>query len=368
MHGIGVSTVTAYTAHKEWATRPPDERFDSVHALHEAARTRRLRTEERHIETVDFGTEAVSDDVLALRDPSGRPAALTHWSFEQLATIAGAPPKYLRTLPAPIASAAINHGLRRQRREQHQLFTDQAAPWTVHAITSPRYARVHHDELADRVLDLMASHPAWQLPLGYKDGVFGAERVPSGAYLGDRDMFLFLVDGNRDLDDPTDPSRSGLFRGFILRNSDVGAAALTLDVFVFRVVCGNHIIWGFQHVAGFRRRHVGTSIQDAWSSSLVSVRTALDADPADDRAMLLRATSQEIAPTRDGVLDAVTQRLDLPQKSAAEAYSLAEQHERNPRSVWGYVQGLTRLSQRTPWQDGRFTLDRAASRLLTTVH
>ena len=272
MHGIGVSTVTAFTAHKEWATRPPDERFESVHALYEAARTRRLRTEERHIETVDFGTEAVSDDVLALRDPSGRTAALTHWSFEQLATIAGAPPKYLRTLPASIASAAINHGLRRQRREQHQLFTDQAAPWTVHAITSPRYARVHHDELAGRVLDLMATHPAWQLPLGYKDGVFGAERVPSGAYLGDRDMFLFLVDGNRDLDDPTDRSRSGLFRGFILRNSDVGAAALTLDVFLFRVVCGNHIIWGFQHVAGFRRRHVGTSIQDAWNSSLASVR------------------------------------------------------------------------------------------------
>ena len=368
MHGIGVSTVTAFTAHKEWATRPPDERFNSVHTLYEAARTRRLRTEERCIETVDFGTEAVSDDVLALRDPSGRPAALTHWSFEQLATIAGAPPKYLRTLPAPIASAAINHGLRRQRREQHQLFRDQAAPWTVHAITSPRYARVHHDELASRVLDLMSIHPGWQLPLGYKDGVFGAERVPSGAYLGDRDMFLFLVDGNRDLDDPTDRSQSGLFRGFILRNSDVGAAALTLDVFLFRVVCGNHIIWGFQHVAGFRRRHVGTSIQEAWHSSLASVHEALDADPSNDRAMLLRATTQEIAPTRDGVLDAVTQRLDVPQKQAAEAYTLAEQHEPNPRSVWGYVQGLTRLSQRTPWQDGRFALDRAASRLLTTVH
>ena len=368
MHGIGVSTVNASTAHKEWATRPPDERFDSVRALYEAARTRRLRTEERIIETVDFGTEAASDDVLALRDSSGRPAALTNWSFEQLATIAGAPPKYLRTLPATIASAAINHGLRRQRREQQKLLTDRAAPWTVHAITSPRYARVHHDELAGRVLDLMASHPAWQLPLGYKDGVFGAERVPSGAYLGDRDMFLFLVDGNRDLDDPTDRSQSGLFRGFILRNSDVGAAALTLDAFLFRVVCGNHIIWGFQHVAGFRRRHVGASIQDAWNSSLSSVREALDADPAGDRSMLLRATTREIAPTRDGVLEAVTLRLDLPQKHASEAYTLAEQYEANPRSIWGYVQGLTRLSQRTPWQDGRFALDRAASRLLTTVH
>ena len=61
---------------------------------------------------------------------------------------------------------------------------------------------------------------------------------------------------------------------------------------------------------------------------------------------------------------------DIEQQRARfrEAYTLAEQYETNPRSVWGYVQGLTRLSQHTPWQDGRFALDRAASRLLTTVH
>ena len=72
--------------------------------------------------------------------------------------------------------------------------------------------------------------------------------------------------------------------------------------------------------------------------------------------------------SRDAVLETAVQRLDLSQKQAAEAYTLAEKYETNPRSVWGYVQGLTRLSQRTPWQDGRFTLDRAAGRLLTTVH
>jgi hypothetical protein len=192
MNGTGASAVTAYTAHREWARRPPDERFAGVEALYEAARVRRCRTEERTIDTVDLRTEAVASDALTLRETGDRQPALTHWSFEQLATIAGAPPKYLRTLPAAIASAAINHGLARQRREHQQVFADQAAPWTVHAITSPRYARVHHDELAARVLDLMAQHPAWQLPLGYKDGVVGAERVPSGAYLGDRDMFLFV--------------------------------------------------------------------------------------------------------------------------------------------------------------------------------
>jgi hypothetical protein len=367
MTGTRVSAATAYTAHHEWASRPPDERFASVHALYDAARARRQRIEERTIETGDFRTEAV-DDELVLRESSGRTAALTHWSFGQLATIASAPPHYLRTLPATIASDAINDGLQRVDRERHQLFVEGAAPWTVHAMTSPRYARVHHDELASRVLDLMAAHPAWLLPLGYKDGEFGAERVPSGAYLGDRDMFLFLVDGNRDLDDPTDRSHAGLFRGFILRNSDVGAAALTLDVFLFRMVCGNHIIWGFQHVAGFRRRHIGSSIQDAWTSSLNDVRVALDTDTANDQTRILRAMSQELGSTRDAVLDTAVQRLDVSQRQAAEAYSLAEQHETNPRSVWGYVQGLTRLSQHTPWQDGRFALDRAASRLLTTVH
>lgn len=368
MNGTGVSAVNAYTAHKEWASRPPDERYASVHALYEAARARRIRTEERIIETVALRTEAVRPDALALRDSSYREAAMTNWSFEQLAGVAGAPPKYLRKLPATIASDAINYGLQRQRRGQHQLLIDRDDPWTVHAVTSPRYARVHHDELTARVLDLMAEHPAWSLPLGYKDGVFGAERVPSGAYLGDRDMFLFLVDGNRDLDDPTDTSHAGVFRGFILRNSDVGAAALTLDVFLFRVVCGNHIIWGFQHVAGFRRRHVGASIQDEWTASLASVRAALDADVADDRLVLLRAQSRELGSDRAAVIDTAVQRLELSQKQAGEAYTLAETFESNPRSVWGYVQGLTRLSQRTPWQDGRFVLDRAASRLLTTLH
>ena len=68
------------------------------------------------------------------------------------------------------------------------------------------------------------------------------------------------------------------------------------------------------------------------------------------------------------VLEAVTTRLDVSRKQATEAYALAEAHEANPRSVWGYVQGLTRLSQRTPWQDGRFSLDQVASRLIAMVN
>src|SRR3954470_18568107 len=100
MTGRSVSAVTAYTAHREWASRPPDERYASVHPLYEAARARRQQLEERTIENGEFSTEAVDDD-LAFRESSGGTAALTHW-FGQLATIAGAPPNYLRSLPASI--------------------------------------------------------------------------------------------------------------------------------------------------------------------------------------------------------------------------------------------------------------------------
>jgi len=120
-------------------------------------------------------------------------------------------------------------------------------------------------------------------------------------------------------------------------------------------------------VATFRRRHVRASIQRDWSTSLDSLQTTLDADTAQERTLLLRASSQELGATREAVLEAAMRRLELSQKSAHQAYELAEQFEPNPRSIWGYVQGLTRLSQFTPYQDERFTLDRAASRLLATL-
>src|SRR6516164_6849848 len=88
-----------------------------------------------------------------------------------------------------------------------------------------------------------------------------------------------------------------------------------------------YLIWGFQHVAGFRRRHVGASIQDAWTSSLDHVRAALDADPSFERTTILRASTQEIGVSREAVLDAVAQRLELSQKQAAAAYRLAEEYE-----------------------------------------
>src|SRR5262245_5933400 len=101
MNGQRVSTASAYTAHREWARRPADERYASVHELFDAACARRSRTEERITETVRLHVRAEDSETLVLDDgvKDGDHSDLTHWSFEQLAGIASAPPNYLRTLP-----------------------------------------------------------------------------------------------------------------------------------------------------------------------------------------------------------------------------------------------------------------------------
>src|SRR5919197_564835 len=103
MSGIVVSAVTAYSAHREWALRPPDERYASVNALYQAARARRERAQERDIATAEFRTEAV-DDVLVQHGSWDRTVPLPPWVFGRLAKIGRAPQISFGPLPAAIAS------------------------------------------------------------------------------------------------------------------------------------------------------------------------------------------------------------------------------------------------------------------------
>jgi hypothetical protein len=151
----------------------------------------------------------------------------------------------------------------------------------------------------------------------------------------DRDMFLFLVDGNRDLHDPTDTSTPDCSAGSCSGTATSApppspwmcsccgpCAAITSSG-----DCATSLAYG----AGMSARR----FIEAWTTSLDAVSTRLDASLVDDRAMLLRAASQEPGSTREQVIEAAMQGLDLSRKHASDAYAVAEQHESNPRSVWG---------------------------------
>jgi hypothetical protein len=368
--------INAMSAHVQWACRPADERYQSIGDLAADAATRKRWSVARDRKIDSFCFVANKGAVALKSKPHEEtPILFTNWSFQQACSIISAPSNYLRTLPADLAATNMNHGLTRPdlARDTHQLFversqTDGGEIWQLRAITSPDYGRIYNADIAQSLVRIQERNPTWALPMGYKDGQWGAELVPSGAYLGDRDMFIMVIDGNRAIDDPTDTSNGGLFRGIIVRNSEVGAAYLTLDLFYFRRVCGNNIIWGFQHVAGFRRRHVGTAEKMAreFQIAMGKVQGALNSSTTEDRAIIQRAVTRELAAKREDVIDLVAKIPGANETIATNAYAMAEKEGGlNPRSVWGMAQGLTYVSQTTGYQDTRFDIDRAASKLLT---
>lgn len=353
--------IDAQSAHREWASRPADERYQSVRALHDAAHARDLKGASKVIPAQTLEVAPKGNDI-ALVGKGGALVSTNNWSFGQLAAQAKAPAGFLRELTAPTAALVLNERLKEAPRAEHQIYigrTDEG--FTLRSLNSPQYARVKHSDITSRLLSIMAAHPEWKLPMGYKNGEWGAELVPSGAYLGDRDMFVMLIDGNRSLESPTNDG--GLFRGVIIRNSDVGAAALTLDLFMFERVCGNNIIWGFQHMAGFRRVHRGDErqIEKRFVRQLHEATNALGQSAIGQQELIRKAATIEIGKDQDEVIKKVTPF--LPSRAlATDAYETAERFDQNPRSVWGFVHGLTRVSQvGAKNADARFETDKLAA-------
>jgi hypothetical protein len=356
----------AYAAHKEWASRPADERFQSLTSMLDAARERWDRSQTSHIQSRDLSVKATEDGTLYVNGRT-RSATLTNWSFSQLAQLGGAPASYVQTLPATLAASCLNTGLARAYAEdgatsRNLLFSrGEGDALTLRSLNSTRYARVWDRDLIDRLIPL--TEQGWRLPLAYKGGVFGADEMePAGAYMGDRDMFVFLVNEDRRVMDPTDPSGEGMGRGVILRNSEVGAAALTLELFLYRYVCGNHIIWGQQQITTMRRRHVGQGLFEQWGDTLTAVRDYSDSSAQHDEAFVRKAATLQLGTGKDEVVDLLTPI--LTKGLADRAYVTAEAHNDNPRTPWGIAQGLTRLSQEQTHQDRRFVLDQQASSVL----
>lgn len=163
-------------------------------------------------------------------------------------------------------------------------------------------------------------------------------------------------------------SLPAMYRGVIIRNSEVGAACLSVEDFLFRAVCGNHIIWGAQTVKTFKRRHVGAGLAGDFAYRLAGiVRETLTRSGVADEARIAKLAEHIIGKDRDAVIE-VGRGLGLSRETADRAYTEAETHEQcSPRSAWGYANGITRASQVEKFSDDRYAIDLAASRLLARI-
>ena len=381
-----------FQAHKQWAERPDDERYWSLDQLFDAT--------QEHAQGALSGTvqmnrlEIISaGDELLLRGQTGTTAQLNNWSFGQLCGRVGAPAGYLRGLSPEMAAANLTYGLKRIGDDGaacNALFHKGDQGLLCRSFNSELYSRIWNYEVVGRLRDALGE--GWQVPparparagqagtrpatqadvldystqagLGIKVGDMIA---PAGLYASDHDMFAFLVNEQHRIDDG---SEGGLSRGFFVSNSEVGAAAFKITKFLYRYVCGNHIVWDASDVEELRIVHRGSANERYGQTMRLELRKYANESAAADEHRIKVAKRTLLGATKDEVLDKLFGMRLLPKASLEAAYVEAEREadlrkDVSPRSVWGFTQGITAMSQHSMFADRRVELDRAAGKILS---
>jgi hypothetical protein len=387
-----MSETNLYTASAQWSSRPADQRFWSLKEMFDACQAHRDSSRTATVPFRSLRVQPGNGANLELVGQSGQSALITHYSFGQLCGQVGAPADYLRRLPAAMAAQNLNHGLAQlDAGDDANLLFHRNGSLVLRAATTDSYSRLWNSDVCRALAPFLRE--GWRVPPARpvsKDAPrarkateadvlyaragggglainVGDMIAPAGLYASDRDMFAFLVRDDRRIDDGTE---GGLGRGFFLSNSEVGDAAVKLTSFLYRYVCGNHIVWGAQQVTEWRYNHVG-DIQAKFGEMLAEVRRLADLGAAQDEAVIANARKLRLGATLDDVTNVLYSRLrgDVSQKNMraalAVAVTSAEQDATlDPFTVWGVVQGFTSYSQRLSYAGDRNAMDRAAGTLM----
>jgi hypothetical protein len=339
-------------------------------------RTEQSRT--RIVECEAVRVEASRDDLehLTIMLPGAHePAAPTHWSFGQLASLAGAPAAYLRQLPAPLAGINLQYGLSSRRVEQVKTLEIENGRLELRAVTGPSYGRIFDHELVKAVQSIAGNGTGdtrWKVPgvLDWSTSIYNpnvdVSKDTTTLYASDRDIFVFLVDDLNPIEAGRLPSGEPdlYFRGFYAWNSEVGSKTLGIASFYLRAVCCNRNLWGVENFQEITIRH----------SKYAASRFALEAEPA-----LIQFAESSPLPFVNGIKAARERIVARDDEDRAtflrkRGFSKAEttkiidtvltEEGHPPASIFDFVQGITRVARDKQHQDVRLEIEAKAKMLL----
>jgi len=378
-------------AHRQWATRPADQRFWNTQDMHDFVTAVKERSTETQTGLDALRVAATPTDDLVLTRGNGR-LAFTNWSFGQLCRKIGAPAGYLADLPASLAASCLNESIKSAAKREGnacKLLHYQNGCNRLRALTGPDYGRIWNTDVTSRLIRLQEEQ-GWRTPPTRTGGAEGEESRPAtaadcmgasfirpgdmispgGLYASDRDMFAFMVDSQHPINDG---SPDGLWRGFFAQNSEVGDCSWILTFFKFRGTCGNHIIHGGELLREIRIRHVGTANDRAMKALRADLTEYMNQSAAKEEAIIVRAQNLCLGEDKEAIMDklfglkvASRQILGAAWDRAIETATVDEDGPVD--TVWGYTQALTRYSQTLPWMDRRTDLDRAAGKVLALAY
>lgn len=359
---------TIMSLNAQWANRPADERFTSLHEMHAKLVADRAISAARVVSSRKLTAIGKSANELTVAGPTGVEYAPSHWAFGQLATLAGAPAGYLRSLPAPLAADCVNVGLHvnREVEDVGVLLRNNPNARSLLAATGPAYGRIWNVDIVRHLMNQFGDGATgrWRVP-----GEFGrritVNKDNTTLYAGDRDMFVFLCDEDNRL--PVATRRGGepdtLARGFMISNSEVGSATLSIRMFAFDYVCANRIIWGATELGEVSIRHTAKA-PDRWLEEALPVIQAYTNSATGgmvDRIKIAQETKVE-------ALDKFLASRQFGPRVAQRIITAHDQDEHRPmETVWDVVTGVTAYARSIPYQAERVAVETEAGKILEMI-
>lgn len=357
---------TLMQASNQWATRPDDERFISLHALHNHCLNMRKHSAGKVIDSRQLRAIPVKDNPRGLQvvGPEGTAANLTHWSFGQLASRAEAPAGYMRTLSGKLAADCINYGLKEVREVEKigvLLYRNGGGP-ELRAVTGPTYGRVWNSEITKSLVDRFGDGLTGQfrVPGEFKKAV-AITKANTTLYASDRDMFVFLADEENRIEMPNrrDGKQGSLARGVFLWNSETGSTTFGVAFFLFDYVCCNRIVWGAEQYQEIKIRHTSKA-PERWLDEVLPTIEAYAKSST-------KSVTQAIESARKYKLEHVTafmrKYFSAPQVAQIERAHL-EDEQRPIETLWDAATGVTAYARTIPYQNDRVWFERQAGQLL----
>lgn len=362
---------TLMQAHRQWASRPDDQRFTSLTEMLDHFRLERQQSRALGLASRDLRAEPVLDDEsrrsLAIVGPGDAAVAPTHWAFGQLASLAGAPAGYMRKLPSDIAADCINYGLHEQRTlDIGTLLRGGGDVPMMAAATGPNYGRVWNDQVIGALVDRFGNGIDGEFTV---PGEFGkaidVNKSNTTLFGSDRDMWIFLADEKNRIEVPSRrPGETGqMARGFFLWNSEVGSASLGIATFLFDYVCCNRMVWGAQGYEEIRIKHT-SGAPHRW---IEEAAPALESYAQSSTAGITKAIEDARA-KRIGDPDEVLEFLSKRRFTKTQAQGIMAAHmaeEQRPiETLWDASVGATAYAKGIKHQDARVGIEREAGRIM----
>lgn len=363
---------TILEAHNQWATRPADQRFETLEQLADAVRARRLNSRSTDLDLSRI--EIKEDNDALVINSTIAPCEPSHWAFGQLASTLKAPPSYLRTLPRPLVAQNLAHGLQKYGSDSVKFMTIASSDGglnTLQAVTSTSYGRIWDADCVSAVQRIVERtggkfhNPVAYVNNGQGFGGITGQQAPSGLYASDHDCFMFMVDGGSLLE--AGP-RAKLNRGFIVWNSETGAKTFGLMTFLFNTVCGNHIIMGATEVNRLLIRHTSGGPTRFDNEAMPTLKAYSEASAAPLIDMVKRAQDYLIPMGKpEELLDWAGKHGKFTKGEVQSARDFAKAEEGECRTLWQLVQGMTAYARGFDFTDARVDLEKRAGALMDLV-